>query len=74
MKYIKAFNIWNIPTELIRYIQPGQWVYAGNIDNKGIYQGIKKNNIIVVAWEGNINNKSNKREYIKALRDYAKSN
>lgn len=72
MKYIKAFNIWNIPTELIRYIQPGQWVYAGNIDNKGIYQGIKNNNIIVVAWEGNINNKSNKREYIKALRDYAK--
>ena len=33
MKYIKAFNIWNIPDELIKYIQPGQWVYAGNINN-----------------------------------------
>ena len=72
MKYISAFNIWNIPNELIKYIQPGQWVYAGNKDNKGIYQGIKKNGIIVVAWKGNIDNKPNKREYIKALRDYSK--
>lgn len=72
MKYIKAFDIWNIPHELIRYIQPGQNIYAGNKDNKGIYQGIKKNGIIVVAWQGNINNKPNKREYIKSLRDYAK--
>jgi hypothetical protein len=74
MKYIQAFNIWNIPNELIRYIQPGQWVYAGTKDNKGIYQGIKKNGIIVVAWKGNIDNKPNKKEYIKTLRDYAKSN
>ena len=73
MKYIKAFNIWNIPNELIRYIQPGQWVYAGDKDNKGIYQGIKKNNIIVVAWQGNINNHKDKKGYIKTLRDYAKS-
>ena len=72
MKYIKAFNIWNIPHELIKYIQPGQYIYAGDKDNKGIFQGIKKNNIIVVAWKGNINNKPNKREYIKTLRDYAK--
>lgn len=73
MKYIQAFNIWNIPNELIRYIQPGQWVYAGNKDNKGIYQGIKESGSIVVAWQGNINKQSNKREYIKKLRDYAKS-
>lgn len=74
MKYIQAFNIWNIPHELIKYIQPGQWVYAGNKDNKGIYQGIKKTGIIVVAWKGNIDNQHNKREYINTLRDYAKSN
>jgi hypothetical protein len=73
MKYIQAFNIWDIPNEFIKYIQPGQWVYAGDKDNKGIYQGIKNNGIIVVAWQGNINNKPNKREYIKALRHYAKS-
>ena len=73
MKYINAFNIWNIPQELIKYIQPGQHVYAGNKDNKGIFQGIKSNGIIVVAWQGNINNKKNKREYINKLRDYAKS-
>ena len=72
MKYIPAFNIWNIPNELIQHIQPGQWVYAGDKSNKGIYQGIKHNNIIVVAWKGNIDNKPNKREYIKTLRDYAK--
>lgn len=74
MKYIKAFNIWNIPNELIKYIQPGQWIYAGDKDNKGIYQGIKHNSIIVVAWKGNIDNHNNKREYISKLRDYAKSN
>jgi hypothetical protein len=72
MKYIEAFNIWNIPNELIRYIQPGQWVYAGDKDNKGIFQGIKKNNIIVVAWKGNIDNHKDKKQYIKTLRDYAK--
>lgn len=37
MKYIQAFNIWNIPHELIKYIQPGQWIYAGDKSNKGIY-------------------------------------
>jgi hypothetical protein len=73
MKYIEAFNICNIPVELIRYIQPGQWIYAGDKDNKGIFQGVKKSGIIVVAWKGNIDNKPNKREYIKALRDYSKS-
>jgi len=73
MKYIQAFNIWNIPDELIRHIQPGQHVYAGDKDNKGIYQGIKSNGIIVVAWKGNIDNKRNKREYINKLRNYAKS-
>jgi hypothetical protein len=73
MKYINSFDIWNIPNELIKYIQPGQHVYAGTKDNKGIYQGIKKNGIIVVAWKGNIDNKKNKREYINKLRNYAKS-
>jgi hypothetical protein len=72
MKYIQAFNIWNIPNELIKYIQPGQWVYAGDKSNKGIYQGIKKTGIIVVAWQGNINNHKDKKGYIKTLRDYAK--
>lgn len=72
MKYIQAFNIWNIPNELIKYIQPGQHIYAGTKDNKGIFQGIKSSGIIVVAWKGNIDNKPNKREYIKTLRDYSK--
>lgn len=73
MKYIKSFNIWNIPNELIKYIQPGQHVYAGDKDNKGIFQGVKSSGIIVVAWKGNINNQKNKKEYINKLRIYAKS-
>lgn len=73
MKYIKSFNICNIPQELIRHIQPGQHVYAGDKSNKGIFQGIKSNGIIVVAWKGNIDNKTNKRAYIERLRIYAKS-
>lgn len=72
MKYIEAFNIWNIPNELIKYIQPGQWVYAGTKDNKGIFLGVKKSKTVVVAWQGNINNQDNKREYIKALRQFSK--
>lgn len=72
MKYIEAFNIWNIPNELIKYIQPGQWIYAGTKDNKGIFLGVKKSKTVVVAWQGNINNQDNKREYIKALRQFSK--
>lgn len=72
MKYIEAFNIWNIPNELIKYIQIGQWVYAGTKDNKGIFLGVKKSKTVVVAWQGNINNQNNKREYIKALRQFSK--
>ena len=73
MKYIQAFNIWNIPNELIKHIQIGQWIYAGNKDNQGIYLGVKSTGIIVVAWKGNIDNQHNKKQYIKTLRDYAKS-
>ena len=40
MKYISAFIIWNIPHELIQYIQPGQWIFEGDNSKNGIYEWI----------------------------------
>jgi hypothetical protein len=73
MKYSQSFDIWSVPVNLLKYAQPGQWVYAGTKDNKGRFLGVKKSGTIVVAWSGNIKGQSDKAGYIKTLRSYAKS-
>ena len=72
MKYQTAFNVWDMPAAFYKHIQVGQWVYAGDKNNKGIFLGIKKSGSVVVAWYGNAKNRSNYREYLKALHTYAK--
>lgn len=73
MKYQSIFNIWEVPAELLKHVQAGQMVYAGNKDNKGRFLGVRKSSgTIVVAWQGNIQNHSDKLGYIKTLRQYAK--
>jgi hypothetical protein len=73
MQYQPAFNIWEIPHALMRHIQPGQHVYAGTTDNKGVFLGVKKRSgIVVVAWQGNIKNHGNRADYLQTLRNYAK--
>jgi hypothetical protein len=72
MKYQTAFNVWDMPAAFYKHIQVGQWVYAGDKSNKGIFLGIKKSGSVVVAWYGNAKNRSNYREYLKALHTYAK--
>jgi hypothetical protein len=57
-----------------KHIQPGQWVYAGDKSNKGIFLGIKKSGTVVVAWYGNAKNAKCFREYIKTLHTYAALN
>lgn len=71
MKYQHAFNIWEVPVDLLKHAQPGQHVYAGSKDNKGIFYGVKKSGTVVVAWQGNWKRKD-RADYLKTLRDYAK--
>ena len=69
MKYQPSFNIWTIPHPLLRYVQPGQHVYAGDTSTRGVFLGVKRSGTVVVAWEGNA--KGRRREYISTLRQYA---
>lgn len=73
MKYQSIFDIWAVPVDLLKHVQAGQMVYAGTKANKGRFLGVRKSSgIVVVAWQGNIQNHSNKLGYIKTLRQYAK--
>ena len=72
MKYQSMFDIWAVPTDLLKHVQAGQMVYAGNKSNKGRFLGVRKSGSIVVAWQGNIQSHSDKQGYIKSLRNYAK--
>jgi hypothetical protein len=73
MKYQSMFDIWAVPTDLLKHVQAGQMVYAGNKSNKGRFLGVRKSSgSIVVAWQGNIQAHTDKLGYIKSLRNYAK--
>jgi hypothetical protein len=72
MKYQSIFNVWDIPADLLKHVQAGQMVYAGNKANRGRFLGVRRSGSIVVAWQGNIQNHSDKLGYIRTLRNYAK--
>ena len=73
MKYQPAINIWNVvPASRIKDLQAGQWVYAGDRADKGIFLGVKTSGTIVCAWYHNAKNSKNFKEYVKTLRQYAK--
>ena len=72
MKYQSMFDIWAVPTDLLKHVQAGQMVYAGNKSNRGRFLGVRKSGSSVVAWQGNVQNHSDKLGYIKSLRNYAK--
>lgn len=71
MKYQPMFNIWAIPEAKVKNIKRGQWVHAGDRANKGIFLGVRKSGVVVVAWYYNAK-RDNWREYIKALTAYSK--
>lgn len=73
MKYQKAVNIWKLSDHDIKKLQPGQWVYGSDLGNKGMYLGMKRSGIVVVAWLGNATQQDNYRGYIKALSNYARA-
>jgi len=72
MKYQSIFDIWAVPVDLLKHVQAGQMVYAGDRSNRGRFLGVRKSGIIVVAWQGNVQSHSDKVGYIKTLRNYAK--
>lgn len=72
MKYQSIFDIWAVPTDLLKHVQAGQMVYAGNKANRGRFLGVRRSGSIVVAWQGNIQSHSDKLGYIRTLRNYAK--
>jgi hypothetical protein len=72
MKYQSIFDIWAVPVDLLKHVQAGQMVYAGDKSNKGRFLGVRKSGPVVVAWQGNIQSHSDKLGYIKSLRNYAK--
>ena len=48
MKYQPSINIWNVvPASRIKELQAGQWVYAGDRADKGIFLGVKPSGTIV---------------------------
>jgi hypothetical protein len=73
MKYQSIFDIWAVPVDLLKHVQAGQMVYAGDKSNKGRFLGVRKSSgIIVVAWQGNVQSHTDKLGYIRTLRNYAK--
>jgi hypothetical protein len=56
----------------MRQLQPGQWVYAGDKDSKGQFLGVKKNDVVVVAWYGNAKGHRSYYDYVRSLRQFAK--
>lgn len=71
MKYCAAFDIWAMPTPFYKHIQRGQWVFAGQRENKGVFMGVKKSGTVVVAWYGNAKSSGNYKDYLKHLHSYA---
>jgi hypothetical protein len=72
MKYQSIFNVWDIPADLLKHVQAGQMVYAGDRSNRGRFLGVRGSGTIVVAWQRNVEAQSDRRGYLKTLREYAK--
>ena len=47
------------------------WVYTGDRASKGIFLGVKRSGVVVVAWYGNAKSRVDYRDYLRSLRDYA---
>jgi hypothetical protein len=71
MKYQKALNIWNMSDSERAKLQPGQWIYAGDKSNKGIFLGVKASGSVVCAWYENVKCAREYKAYIRILRNYA---
>ena len=72
-RYTKAVNVWALSQAELAQLQPGQWVYAGDPSNKGIWCGLRASSgTAVAAWCGNIQGRPDPSKYITDLIAYAK--
>lgn len=65
-------NVYTASNKILANLKPGTRVYAGDKSNSGIWCGIRKNGVKVVAWDGNIGGHKNADEYVAKLMKYAK--
>lgn len=72
MKFQKAVNIWSLSSEERAKLKPGQWVFAGQPVDKGVWCGQRSSGSDVVAWYGNAKNRKSYNDYVKSLMQYAK--
>lgn len=72
MKFRKALDIWQLNEEERKQLQPGQWVFAGNPNDKGVWCGQRSSGADVVAWYMNAKNRKSYKQYVALLMDYAK--
>lgn len=74
MQYQPAFDIHAVPRQLLRYVQPGQWVYASDRAVTGRFFGVRRSGVVVVAWHGNARQADGgARSYWATVRNYARS-
>ena len=50
MKMLPAFDITQVPVELLKNVQRGQWVYAGDRGSMGRFCGISRAGVVLVSW------------------------
>lgn len=70
MKYTTTFEVTNVPSQLRKYIQVGQWVTASGA--KGIWCGQRKSGTDVVFYTDRAHIHDNPEEMIQLLIEYAK--
>ena len=68
MRYTRTIDIWEFPRELIKYLQAGQWVRAGQSDShKGRFCGITQAGVIMIDWSHKPANFKRKLQVLKGL-------
>lgn len=72
MRFQSAVDIWSLSSVERSKLQRGQWVYAGNPEDKGIWCGQRSTGSDVVAWYRNAKSRKGFWKYVKTLYSYAK--
>ncbi|MEQ1915399.1 MAG: hypothetical protein ABL856_01595 [Gallionella sp.] len=71
-KFSASLDIWALDEKQVAALRVGQWVFAGDKTNRGLFLGVKKSGSVVVAWLHNAKNSScGYNTYVRNLRQYA---
>lgn len=72
MQFHKTINLYAFPRELVKHLQPGQWVAAGDNGPLGRFYGVKRSGVVVVAWKDNAKRSGDYFDYCKTLHAFSK--